>query len=40
MSVFFREASMEPLRKCQKAKWFKFDTNGKWSMCGEGDPLA
>jgi len=40
ISVLVREALMEPVRLCQRSKFFRCDKYGKWHPCNEGDMLA
>jgi len=37
ISVVVREAMMEPVRECQRAKYFRQDQFGKWHPCLEND---
>lgn len=40
ISVLVREALMEPVRLCQRSKYFRCDKYGKWHPCNKGDMLA
>lgn len=40
ISVLVREALMEPVRLCQRSKYFRCDKYSKWHPCNEGDMLA
>ena len=40
VSVLVREALMEPVRTCQRSKYFRCDKYGQWHPCGEHDDFA
>merc|ERR1712032_1602803 len=40
ISVLVREALMEPVRLCQRSKYFREDKYKKWHPCNEGDAFA
>lgn len=40
ISVLVREALMEPVRLCQRSKYFRCDANKKWHPCNEHDDYA
>jgi len=40
VSVLVREALMEPVRTCQRSKYFRCDKYGQWHPCNEGDAFA